>query len=164
MQLKMEQNTKQEIEEARKFMIDNRFEEVHVSLAGLEFSYFVLPQSLNPSLPDFVYRCTGAPEDSAVFGISDSVPEESRKYAVAHEVIEFGQIGLHVKGRCSQALKKELSLVPESIKTNYIEMRRNFFRNLIDYAKNNNYSQGDIQEFKASLSELEKITKGEKEK
>jgi hypothetical protein len=155
----MKKYTKEEIASSRAWAESNRGPEVNVNLDGLSFSYFVLPQSDNPGLPSFVWQCTGNPEDGTVFGISDSVPENFRQYAVAHEVIEFREIGHDVKGRCAQALERELKLVPADIKSKYTAMRLNFFRNLIPFAEQNKYSAEDIIEFKGSLARLEEITR-----
>tara|TARA_Y100000310_G_C20544702_1_gene745046 strand:+ start:203 stop:430 length:228 start_codon:yes stop_codon:yes gene_type:complete len=75
----MQEYTPEEIEGTRNYFQGQSFEEVEVVLGERTFSYFVMPQSLNPDLKDFVFRCTGKPEDGAVFGISDSVREDFRQ-------------------------------------------------------------------------------------
>ncbi|MBW2987844.1 hypothetical protein KY336_04815, partial [Candidatus Woesearchaeota archaeon] len=93
-----------------------------------------------------------------VFGISDNVRKDFRQYAVAHEYIEFTEIGMDTPDRCVKALEEELKLVPEEIKPEYIAMRRRFFKNLIDYcALKPDYTQGDLEEFRKSLNRLDEL-------
>lgn len=100
----MKQHSNEEIERARNWFQSQSFEQVEAAMRnGTKFSYFVMPQSLNPGLPHFVFQC--ANNGQGVFGISDSVPREFRKYAVAHEVFESGGINI----RCYGALEKELT-------------------------------------------------------
>ena len=152
----MKKYAKCEIDQAREYFHGQGFQEESAMLDKRAFTYFVLPQAIEPNLPDFVYRCTGDPSDGYVFGISDSVRKDFRKYAVCHEFIEFTEIGLETQGRCRNALSEELGLVPEGIKPEYISMRKNFFANLLDYCSKqpDNYTQADIDEFKGTLSEL----------
>lgn len=65
-----------------------------VQISTREFTYFVLLQSIEPNLVPFVFRCTGQPDDGYVLEIADTVREEYRPYAVAHEFIEFTEIGI----------------------------------------------------------------------
>jgi hypothetical protein len=154
----MKKFTEAEIEGTLDYFRQQGFEEVGVSLGNRRFSYFVLPQSLEPELPDFVYRCTGT-SGKYVFGISDSVREDFRPYPIVHEFIEFTEIGINVKNRCVRALEKELELVPGDIMPEYVSMRRNFFRNLISYCaeRPEHYTVDDIDEFRQTLERLEKI-------
>src|SRR3989344_3498419 len=99
----MKKFTKLEIDGARKYFRSQSMPEVEVTLGNRNFSYFILPQSLEPNLPNFLYRYTGELPDGYVFGISDSVNEVLRPYAVAHEFIEFTEIGIHTKNRCAAA-------------------------------------------------------------
>jgi len=155
----MRKYTKDEIDGTRNYFKRQGFQEVQASIGNLNFSYFVLPQTLEPRIRDFVFRCTGDSSDNYVFGISDSVGEEHRPYAVIHEFIEFIKIGIETPNRCVSALDEELSLVPESIKPEHIRMRRDFFKNLIPYVSSQpeNYTPKDINEFKQSLARLEEI-------
>ena len=155
----MKKYTKADMEGARDYFRNNGFPEVDVALGVRNFSYFVMPQSLNPSLPDFVYRCTGEPEDGYVFGISDSVDEIFRPYAVAHEFIEFTEVGIDTPNRCVSALEEELKLVPSDIKNDYVAMRKSFFENLIEYCLNQSetYTESDISEFRQSLDKLNEL-------
>jgi hypothetical protein len=155
----MHNYTPEQIEGTRDYFRSQGFEEIGVELEDLSFSYFVMPQELEPLLPEFVFRCTGDDPNRYVFGISNSVHEKFRRYAVAHEFIEFTQIGIDTKGRCGQALDRELELVPDDIKEDYLSMRLRFFSNLIDYCqeKSDKYTLQDIHEFEGSRSKLEKL-------
>ena len=46
----MKSFTKEEIEKARAYFRSNNFEEVNVTLDNRTFSYFVIPQSIEPKL------------------------------------------------------------------------------------------------------------------
>ena len=155
----MQRYSKQEIDRLRDFFRSKSYSEVTVELGSRKFSYFVLPQALEPKLLDFVFRCTGKPEDGYIFGISDKVREDFRPYAVAHEVIEFTEIGIDRHNRCLTALEQELSLVPDNLKREYIEMRHRFFRNLVVYAsgKPESFTPEDNAEFRQSLGRLEEL-------
>jgi len=101
----MKQHSTEEIEGARNWFQSQGFEQVGVSMRnGTKFSYFVMPQTLNPGLPHFVFQCANKGE--GVFGVSDSVPVEFRKYAVAHEVYESGG---PLRMKCFGALERELT-------------------------------------------------------
>ncbi|MBT4935692.1 hypothetical protein HOL21_02150 [Candidatus Woesearchaeota archaeon] len=154
----MKKFSKEGIDGTRAYFEDN-FDEIEVTLGDSEFSYFVLPHTLEPNLKNFVFRCTGEPEDGYVFGISDTVPEQFRQYAVAHEYIEFMRIGMGTPDRCMTALEEELKLVPKDIRHDYMRMRRDFFHDLIQYceAKPEKYTPDDIAEFKGSLRLLEEL-------
>lgn len=154
----MKKFTKQEIDGTRTYFEQEGFPEVRASLGEHSFSYFVLPQELEPKLQGFVMRMTGEQSDGYVLGIADSVKEKFRPYAVAHEFIEFTKIGIDQPDRCVRALEKELELVPEKYRQEYIPMRRAFFKKVIDYAKtDDSYSEEDVSEFRKSLQRLEEL-------
>jgi hypothetical protein len=156
----MEKYSKEQIDGTRKHFRSLGLKEVDVSLGKYRFSYFVMPQEWESKLTDYVYRCTGEPKDGYVFGISDHVKEEHRKYVVAHEYIEFNEIGIDTPNRCAKALEEELKLVPDNIKPDYVKMRKDFFKNLISYCSDRpNYTKEDLEEFKGSLSKLEELVK-----
>jgi hypothetical protein len=155
----MKKFAKEEIEGTREYFRSQGFEEVPVTLGARSFSYFVLPQSLEPNLKDFVFRCTGDAGDGHLFGISASVYERCRQYAVAHEYIEFTEIGMDTPDRCVKALEEEMKLVPDDLKPEYVRMRRDFFRDLIDYCAKQpeHYTESDLREFRQSLDRLEEL-------
>ncbi|NQU98441.1 hypothetical protein HQ533_03155 [Candidatus Woesearchaeota archaeon] len=155
----MKSFSKDEIEGTRNFFRNKNFQEVDVSLGDRTFSYFVVPQSQEPNLVNFVVRLTGKPEDGYVLGISDSVDSRYRQYAVVHEFIEFVEIGINTKDRCVKALDEELKLVPEDLKPDYIRMRAEFFRNLIPFCSKQPefYTNDDLNQFRKNLAKLEEL-------
>ena len=157
----MKKFTKEEIEGTRNYFRSQRFKEVEVALGDRRFSYFVVPQSLEPNLPDFVIRLTGEPSDGYVLGISDSIKERHRQYAVAHEFIEFNELGIDSPDRCIRALEEELKLVPAHEKPDYVSMRRDFFKNLIPYCSRQPqfYTESDLAQFRQNLARLEELVK-----
>jgi len=156
----MKSFSKAYIDSVREYFRGQDYSEIEVTLGERSFSYFVVPQEEEPDLLDFVVRITGNnPSDGHVFGISDHVKEHHRSYAVAHEFIEFTEIGVDVEGRCVRALEEELTLVPKDIKPDYLRMRRDFFRGLIPYCEEQpeNYNDQDIAEFRKTLAHLEEL-------
>src|SRR3989344_4631321 len=119
----MHKFTTEQIEGTRNHFRSAGYREVEITLGNRTYSYFVLPQSLEPILPDFVFRCTGDSTDNYVLGISDGVKEPFRPYAVVHELIEFTEIGIDEQGRCRRALEREIELVPTEIRQKYLRMR-----------------------------------------
>jgi len=158
----MKQFSKEEIEGARAYFLGQEFPEVKVELGERRFNYFVIPQSQEPNLPNFVLRMTGKPENGYVLGISNNVRREFRKYAVAHEFIEFiefTEIGLDTPHRCTRALTEELTLVPKVILHDYAKMRGQFFRDLVDYCSKQPefYTAADIKQFEKNAKTLESL-------
>jgi hypothetical protein len=150
----------EEIAEARTYLEDKEYEEVEATVGGRNFRYFVVDPKENDKLPNFVMRLTGEnTSDGSVYGISSAVRPEFRQYAVFHEFIEFSELGINVPGRCRTALDLEMNVVPEEIKSNYVVMRTQFFKDLIVYARNNPeyFNDGDLMEMKDSLSGLEAL-------
>jgi hypothetical protein len=151
----MKQHSNEEIENTRNHFNSLGLEEVNITLKdGTAFSYYVMPQTFNSNLPHFVFQC--ANKGQGVFGISDSVPQEFRRYAVAHEVYESRGSPIIV---CSGALEKELELIEEdfgsiTVLRSYLELRRDFFENLVNYAKNNGQ---DCTQFQESLQYLQRV-------
>ena len=134
------------------------------TIGDLGVTYFVLPQGLEPNLPDFALRMTRTDPATGVakgiFGVSDSVPAELRPYWVAHEVVEFTQIGISQRGRCRLAEEKVLELVPAPLRGSYATRRSTFFTNLSDYFKQDleantgNYTREDLGEAQETLKYL----------
>jgi len=157
----MKKFSKDEIEGTRNYFRNQGFTEITVTIGSRKFSYFIVPQSLEPNLPDFVIRLTGEPSEGYVLGISDSVKESHRQYAVAHEFIEFNEIGINVPNRCTRALEEELKLVPQDEQREYALMRRDFFKNLVSYCSKQPefYSESDLNQFRQNLAKLEELVK-----
>lgn len=101
-----------------------------IEYGGRKIPYTILKKESVPTLPGFL----GYPKAEYLF-ISEEVPEEFRVPQLIHEIIEFTEL-TGQKGRCVEALKRELSVIPEEIKQKYIEYRRDFFKRLIEYYKN----------------------------
>lgn len=113
---------------------------------GKRILYTILKKELAPTLPGFL----GYPNGEHLF-ISEEVPEKFRVPQLIHEIIEFTELK-GKKSRCVEALKRELSVVPEEIKQEYLEYRRNFFAKLIEYNKNSK-----DEDFKAEIQASHKF-------
>ena len=155
----MEKYDKAKIEGTREYFKKENFQEVQETLEGRTFSYFIVPQSKSPDFPYFVIRMTGEKEDGYLFGISDLWKEELRKYPTFHEFVEFNEIGVDTEGRCVSALEKELKIVPKEFRKEYMAIRRDFFKTLIDYASKlpQKYTKSDLEEFEGSLDRLKEM-------
>lgn len=154
--------TKEQIEAQKKRFEDAGYPLIKANVEGVSFRYFILPQSLEPNLINFVSRMTGEIyEDGKVYGISDSVREEFRPYAVFHEIIEFGLLGIDHPDRCTKALNLETSAVPDEFREEYFTMRRDFFRDLIGYGSKfpKSYTQDDIRQWLENAEKLDKLLK-----
>jgi len=155
------------IEQTDAYFKGQKFPVEEARLGDLDISYYVIPQALSPELPDFAMRMTRTDEAtgevSGIFGVSDSVPSELRPYWAAHEIIEFTKIGIGKEGRCTEAEKSVVDLVPQNLKESYIARRTDFFTNLIGYfrkdlqAKTGNYTRGDLHEAVTSLRYLRSL-------
>jgi len=107
---------------------------------GLKVPYTVLKKELEPRLPGFL----GYPNGEHLF-ISEEVPEKFRIPQLTHEIIEFTELEGQ-KGRCLEALKRELAIVPEEIREEYLEYRTNFFANLVKL-----YEKSEDEDFKTEI-------------
>lgn len=163
----MQKFTKAAIDERRQDF-KRRFSDRSASLGKYSFSYFLLPQELNPDLPDFAYRCTGEPNDGYVIGVSNSVAPVYRPLWAFHEYFEFAVLGIDAHNRCGRAMEEEINiaraiLVPQSetdtILADYFRRRTLFFDNLVRYAEANRHSfdEPDIRQFRVSRSILETL-------
>lgn len=153
--------SKNDIELAKGYFERKKYQRVDAALDSHNFSFYILPQHLNHKLPDFAYRCTtGNPQDGGVFGVSDSLPPEFRPHWALHEIVEFTEIGMDAPDRCVRALEKELAIVPEQIRPDYVRRRRAFFENLIRYAQDNpkEFTAEDVKEFQKSYQHLEQLS------
>jgi len=111
-----------------------------VNYNGKKIPFTILKKELAPKLPGFL----GYPNGEHLF-ISEEVPEKFRAPQLIHEIIEFTELSGQ-KGRCVEALKRELSVVPEEIKQEYLEYRINFFTKLVEY-----YQESQDEEFKSEI-------------
>ncbi|MBD3319078.1 hypothetical protein GF342_04175 [Candidatus Woesearchaeota archaeon] len=155
----METYTPQALQAMREQFRRQHYPEIHAEIEGIPFSYFVLPQSLNPDLEDFAF-CMQHEQDRTqhLYGVSDNLPEHLRPFWAVHEVIEYREHET-TRGRCRRALKRELTMIPQTLQEEYLPRRRAFFARLIAYASQHGYAQDDINEFRASLEHLEQECK-----
>lgn len=155
----MKSFTREEIDSARTHFRRQGFHEVEATVGDREFRYFVVPQSLEPNLPNFAMRITGKSDEGYVLGISDNVNPKHRPFAVVHEYIEFIEFGIDTPHRCISALEEELRLLPEDIKPDYLPMRAEFFRSLALYCSRHpaHYTQDDVKQFKRNADRLEQL-------
>lgn len=112
-----------------------------VNYLGRKIPFTIIKKELAPTLPGFLGYFNG----EHLF-ISEEVPEEYRMPQLVHEIIEFTELK-DKKGRCLEALKRELSIVPEEIKQSYLEYRKKFFAKLIEY-----YKDSQDEDFKAEIA------------
>lgn len=111
-----------------------------IEYGGKKIPYTILKRELAPALPGFL----GYPNGEHLF-ISEEVPEKFRAPQLIHEIVEFTELKGQ-KGRCVEALKHELSVVPDEIRQEYLEYRRIFFARLVAY-----YKDSKNEEFKAEI-------------
>ncbi len=123
------------------WMKNNEVDVGVVEYEGEEIPYTVLNKDLEPKLPGFVGYLNG----EHLF-ISEEIPEKYRFPQLIHEIVEFTKLK-DQKGRCVEALKHELSFIPEEIWEEYIEYRKNFFADLIEY-----YKDSEDENFKAEIA------------
>lgn len=119
-----------------------------IEYGGKKIPYTILKKELAPALPGFL----GYPNGEHLF-ISEEVPEKFRALQLIHEIVEFTELKGQ-KGRCVEALKRELSVLPQEIRQEYLEYRRNFFAKLIEYYKNST-----DEDFKAEILASHKFLK-----
>lgn len=160
----MKRFTKDEIDATRNYCRKQGMPELELHLAGREFAYFVVPQSVNLDLPNFVFRVTGNSEDGYVFGVDERVPETLRPYALLEEYIEFMEKGIGEEDRVLDSEFEVLSIIDdEKVKRDYVLMRRDFFRNLLRQNETNPekymFSEDDVVEFRKNLSMLEEMAR-----
>ncbi|HLG25137.1 MAG TPA: hypothetical protein VI564_09465 [Candidatus Nanoarchaeia archaeon] len=151
--------SKSQIDRWNHFLKEREYPKISVNLGnGRRFKYFLMDQKENPDLPDFAIAMRARNlSDGTIFGVSDSVPEELRKYWAAHEYMETVELAPKTPNKCLITLEKELSLVPDNLKAGYITRRRDFFENLVAYAVKKRYDETDVENFKASLNRLESL-------
>ena len=157
-----------QIDQTRAYLESQKFPLEQITVNGKLFSYYVIPQTLNPALPDFALRMTHSDEThnvNGIFGVSDSVPQVLRPYWVMHEIIEFTQIGIEKKGRCANTERIVLEEIPTGLKKEFTERRISFFTQLCKFfekdidEKKGNYTIDDLTEAEASLLFLQTVQK-----
>lgn len=93
-----------------------------------------------------------------LIGCSTEVPEEFRRYWAIHEFLEESKP--ECRERCVGTLREELLLIPKDIMARYVPIRAEFFRGLVEYAKANNYSQEQIEQFSLSRDHMNELERG----
>ena len=151
--------SKVQIDRWRRFLKQRSYKEVSANLGdGRKFKYFLMSQSESPALPDFAIAIRARNlRYGAIFGVSDSLPEEFRKYWAGHEYMETVEFKPSAPNKCLKTLEREIILVPDELQTSYILRRRDFFENLVKYAERKRYDPKDIKNFRASLDRLEEL-------
>ena len=160
----MKSYSSQDVAKAREWCEIKGFPKVFDESELIE--YYVMPQSINPDFPKFVWACANPRE--GVFGIADSVNERFRIFPVLHEFLEskFSESGRD-ENTCLGVLLSELCaagrvLSPVEFREGYVPFRKDFFDNLVSYAQShpNDYSSGDIEGFRRSRDYLVRFLGG----
>src|SRR3989344_2529818 len=140
----------EDVKQAREYFASQGFPEKRMPVAERDISFFVMNPEINPGLKNFAFVCDGNLKDGYALGVSSEVPEQFQPFWALHEFVEYLELGRETPGRCKKALDEELKVIPAEFKPAYIPMRAGFFKDLVEYCKNNNYSPSDIKEFEAS--------------
>ncbi len=165
----MKEFEQSQIDSAKGFFESRGFPIETSQLDGLTVSYYVLPQDLNPVLPDFAFRMTTSGsqtgEVTGIFGVSDSIPQELRPFWAGHEIIEFIEIGISEKSRCVEAEDRIVGIVPPELKDDFLARRVDFFTGLVRYFQtelekgSQDFTHDDLEEAQKALGYLQGIQK-----
>lgn len=151
--------TQEQVMEKRQYFLDRKYPvfEIFYDLACLEC--FVLPQACCPELPHFAIQMVASDwrslhttrntKGTAIFGVSESIPEEFRPMIVRHEMDEYlGNL------TCVQSSIRELTEFLNSKHRGrweeYVNCRRALFSVLPEFALAHKYSPEKIAEFTKS--------------
>lgn len=121
-----------------------------VLVDGVEYAYHVMSRDLF-----HVKHFLGFPGTKFLF-ISEDVPEEYREHMLRHEVRDLLQRAGQ-DGRCLAALQLELAEVPQTIRADYIVLRRQLFRDLVAHYADQEGSDDLKRELAGSLAYLETL-------
>lgn|SRR3989344_3964666 len=152
--------TKSQIDLARNYFREHAlYPEIQTAINGIALDYFIFPQSLKPDIPNFVYSLVSDDRQSYLFGVSDSLREDFRRYFVFHEYVEFIELEKDSKDSCLKALEKEIMLVPRNLLSDYLTIRKEFFEALINSAIINSdmYPRQDIQKYQKSKQRIDQM-------
>lgn len=99
------------------------------------FNWYAVPQESVPEgqAPRMFAFSWKSPAQHLI-GCSTEVPEEFRRYWVIHEFLEESKP--EYREKCLDTLKEELTLIPDVLTEQYIPIRAEFFRGMVEYAKN----------------------------
>ena len=149
----------EEIEGVRRLFKKNGYPEVDTSVGGRRVHYFVLPSSMNPNLPGFLYRATGDSKEDYVIGVDERVRADLRPFAVLEEYIEFLELGVNSRGRVAKAEGEVLRLLSTDLLHDYVSMRLGVFRKELELARRQPekylLTDEDREEFEAAIKLLE---------
>ncbi|GEM_PF-2858350 len=116
-------HTIEQIEQTEAYFRKEKFPVVVSDTAGRDLKYHIIPQSLNPDLPDFIYRVSNDKTKRHVMAVSDSVPKELQPYFILAEYIEFIGLGLGKESRVKEAEKITLNAIPTDLLKDYLERK-----------------------------------------
>jgi hypothetical protein len=162
----MIEHTKEQIEQVRGYFQNEGYPLVRENVAGRGLEYFLLPQTLNEDLPEFIYRVTNTNLADYVLGVCESVPKELQSYFALAEYIEFKEKGLGAINRVSNTEEEILNIIPKELKKEYIQTKLRLFQRelYLDEVNPEVYQLEDegTKEFKKAVNflerELEKFT------
>lgn len=145
------------IEWVRKFFIGK--EKCRINGKGI-FDYFLLSKNVIGYISrrwdaqlDYII---GNPPNTELFYISENVPNRFRKYMMYHEYYEYKILAPDTSDRCLDALKKELSMIPNKIYISYVRFRAAQFANLADFNRKIGADECFVLNLEKSVQFLEK--------
>lgn len=119
---------------------------------GKTYRFAIVSKELEPALPGFL----GFFQKKHLF-ISEEVPEAFRIPQLIHEIVEESSELTGKKGRCLEALYRELRYVQGNLVGEYIQYRRRFFFQLVNYYTGRSVDQEFLEEIINSLKYLKSI-------
>lgn len=129
-----------------------------IGCKNAEFMFYVLPPAMMPSFTGFTYALIATkknerePGKSAVFGMSQDVPEDFREFVAYFEVFHrwYGM-------DCYSAVQGEVhnvstSSLPVRRFREYAEWRQDFFTRLVVFAREHNESEDVIAAYEKAAT------------
>jgi hypothetical protein len=120
--------------------------EESIEYNGKTYPYALMKKEMFTAVPGFV----GYPNTEFLF-ISEATPKEYIRTELIHEIICCNSQGV---GRCKKALEKELSLVDEHIKREYITYRTKVYEALVAYYEKDEHMKELYQEISTTHKAL----------
>ncbi|MBD3208995.1 hypothetical protein GF367_01070 [Candidatus Woesearchaeota archaeon] len=152
----MLEHTIKQIEQTKKSFQKQSYPYKTIDIAGRSINYYVVPQTLNEDLPDFVIRISN--NEAYVIGISNSVPEQLQPYFVLEEYIEFMEKGIEKENCVIEAEQEVIAIIPQTFKKDYLKKRIALFTKelILDKKQPDKYALGTKgrQEFENNLTYL----------
>ncbi len=129
-----------------------------IGCKNLCFTFYVLPSGMMPSFPGFTYALIATkknerePGKSAVFGMSDDIPEDFREFIAYFEVF-YRWFGM----ACDAAVQGEAhnvstSSLPIRRFREYAEWRQDFFTRLVVFAREHGESEDVIAAYEKAAT------------